>query len=287
MIIAMTPLRLAAMLCACALLLAACSMPKLVYGQADWLLLREIDRYLDLDEAQSTQLGDAIAARLRRHRVEELPAIAATLRSFAAHARGGLEHAFVRAGIERTRALALRSAELGIAPLSAALADLGPRQRAHLAERFMERNAKYRERHALDAPREQRMQRRAQRTVERIEDWTGPLRPEQGELVRAVRDSMPDNAAQWLAYTQARQRALLTLLDAGASAHDIAALLRNAWLLQQDLPPELAANRARQIDALIELLVRLDATLDSTQRAHLVSTLEDYARDADTLAREA
>lgn len=287
MIIAVTPQRLAAMLCACTLLLAACSMPKLIYGQADWLLLREVDDYLDLDEAQSTQLADAIAAALRRHRVEELPVIAATLRTFAAYARDGLEHAAVRAGIERVRALALRSAELGVPPLSAALADLSPRQRAHLAERFAQRNAKYRERHALDAPREQRLERRAQRTVERIEDWTGPLRPEQGALVREVGDTMPDNAARWLAYTQARQRALLALLETGASAHDIAALLRNAWLHRQDLPPQLAADRARQIDALVELLVRLDATLDSTQRAHLVSRLEDYARDADTLARDA
>lgn len=283
----MTPLRLAAALCACTLLLSACSMPKLVYGQADWLLLRQVNRYLDLDDTQSTQLAEAISAGMRRHRSEELPAIAATLRTFAAHARGGLEHADVRAGIERTRALALRSADLGVAPLSAALADLAPAQRAHLAERFEERNEKYRERHAMDAPREHRLERRAQRTVQQIEDWTGPLRPGQKALVREIRDAMPDSAPHWLAYSQDRQRALLALLGRGATAHDIAMLLRESWLHQQDLPPILAANRPRQIDALVELLVGLDATLDSTQRAHLISRLEKYARDADTLAREA
>lgn len=287
MIISMTPRRLAAALCACTLLLSACSMPKLVYGQADWLLLRQVDRYLDLDDTQSTRLSDAIVVAMRRHRSEELPAIADTLRTFAANARDGLEHTDVRAGIEHARALALRSAELGVAPLSAALADLAPRQRAHLAERFEERNERYRERHALDAPREQRLERRVQRTVALIEDWTGPLLPEQQALVREIRDGMSDSASHWLAYTQARQRALLALLDTGAAAHDIATLLRDSWLSQQDLPAALATNRARQIDALVELLVRLDATLDSTQRAHLVGRLEDYARAADTLAREA
>lgn len=286
MIVTASARRAVATLCACALLLSACSMPKLLYGQADWLLMRQVNEYLDLDPAQAAQLAAAIAAGMQRHRVEELPAIAATLRGFAAHARSGLNHANVRDGIERARTLALRSAELGIAPLSATLAALTPAQRAHLARRFDVHNDRYRERHALHAPREQRLQRRAQRTVERIEDWTGPLEPEQVTLVHAIRDSMPDNAAQWLAYTQARQRELLAALDAGAPARDIERLLRASWLQQQDLPAVLAAHRAQQIDALVELLVRLHATLDSVQRAHLVGRLEDLARDADALARE-
>jgi len=284
--ITVTPSRLAAVICACMLLLSACSMPRLIYSQADWLLLREVNDYLDLDDAQSTQLAAAIAMGMRQHRVQELPDIGATLRDFAVYARDGLRPAQVHAGIERVRALALRSAELGVPALSDALANLTPQQRAHLARRFDERNAKYAERHALDASQEVRLERRARRTVERIEDWTGPLLPEQVALVHAIRGTMPDVAAHWLAYARSRQRALLAQLDAGAPARDIGALLRRSWLHQEDLPPALAAPRERQIAVLVELLVRLDATLDSTQRAHLVGRLEDYARDADSLSRE-
>lgn len=262
-------------------------MPRLFYGQADWLLLRQVNGYLDLNDAQSAQLTDAIALGLQRHRSEELPEIAATLRAFAVHARAGLRHAEVREGIERMRTLALRSAELGVEPLSAALADLDPQQRAYLAGRFERRNNKYQERHALDAPLERRQDRRAQRTVDTIEDWTGPLMPEQVALVREIRDAMPDSASLWLAYTQARQRRLLAQLDAGASAREIASLLRASWLQQEDLPPALVANRKRQVEALVELLLRLDATLNSTQRIHLANRLEKFARDAHSLSREA
>jgi hypothetical protein len=281
-------LRALGLMCASMLLLSACSMPRLLYSQADWLLMRHVNGYLDLDSAQSARLADAIASGLRRHRAEELPLIAETLRDFAASARSGLRPHLAHDGIARMRMLAMRSAELGIEPLSATLVGLDTRQRARMAERLERRNRDYHERHALDAPSQLRLERRTTQGIERIEYWTGPLTEPQIELIRAAFSAMPDSAAQWLAYTQARQDELLRLLQADAPAHEVAQLLRGSWLHNDDLPQALAHNRQRQLEAWVDLLVRLDATLNSTQRAHLVGRLEKLARDAEQLsAREA
>jgi hypothetical protein len=277
--------RIAAALACCALLLAGCSMPKLVYGQADWLLLRTIDGYLDLSDVQSERVADFLAVELERHRTAALPAFADAFRDAAGRVRRGIAPDDARWAIERGRTLVVRSIEPVLPVVASALSELDTAQRAHLAERIAERNREYRERHALDAPREVRFERRARRTVERVEDWTGPLEPEQVELVHAVRNAMPDSAPEWLEYTESRQRALLALIDTGAPAHEIEALLRGWWLRLDALPHTLAAKRDRQLEALVELAVRVDATLNSTQRMHLVDRLEDLARDADALAR--
>lgn len=280
-------LRMAAVSAACAVLLAGCSMPRLLYGQADWLLLREVDHYLELREEQREEVARALEAHLERHRAEQLPLAAEALAQAAERARRGLTHGDARWLVERVRSLARASVEPALPTLAAALADLTPRQRAHLARRMEERNRDYAERHALDASPAQRVRRRAERLVERIEYWTGPLDREQVALVHELRARMPDSSAAWLAYTRDRQQALLALAARGAPAARIEALLRGWWLRLDAMPAPLAAMRDRQVDALARLLVRLDATLDSTQREHLVGRLRSLSEDARHLAREA
>ncbi len=276
----------AALLAVSALLLASCSVPRLLYQNADWLVLRELDGYMDLHEAQRDWVAVALEERLERHRREELPVFARSFQDAAARARRGFQPADARWVMERGRELLADTVD-GTLPLVArALSELDADQRRHLAERIAERNQDFRERHHLDRSREERFARRARRLVDRLEDWTGPLNEEQVALVHAIRNGMPDSAPAWLAYSEERQRALLALLERGGSAAEIEALLRGWWLRLEGLPPELAAKRDRQVAALEELIVRLDGTLDSVQRAHLVGKLEDLARDARSLATE-
>jgi len=269
------------------LLLAACSMPRLAYNQADWLVLRELDSYLDLRDEQRERAAGVLEVHLSRHRREMLPGFARTFTEIAERTRRGLGDDDAHWIIEHSRALLAASAEDLLPDLAAVLADLDAKQRAHLRARLEERNREYREEHALDAPREERLEGAVARTVERIEFWTGPLSDEQLALVRELRSAMPDSAGAWLAYTEAQQQRLLALLDAGAPAADVDAFLR-AWLLRQEgMPPLMAALREWRFAGLRAMLVRVTASLNSMQRERLLDRLEDLAEDASELATSA
>jgi hypothetical protein len=271
----------------CALLLAACSMPRLAYNQADWLLLREMDRYLDLRAEQREQAAAALAVHLEQHRREQLPDFARAFREVALRVRRRLDEEDARWLIDRGVTLLETSARDLLPPLSQTLSDLDAAQRAHLRERLAERNDRFRKRHALGRSWEERLERAVGRTVERIEFWTGPLSEEQVALVRDLRAAMPDTAPRWLAYTRAQQARLLAMLEAGVPAAEVERFLRGWWLRQEDMPPALSAMRDWHLDSLRGLMVRMSASLDSMQREHLLDRLESFAEDATSLATEA
>jgi hypothetical protein len=270
-----------------ALTLAGCSMPRLAYQQADWLLLREMDSYLDLRDEQRESIALALETHLIRHRAEHLPEFAAAFSEAAARARRGLAEDDWRWALEQGRALAIGTAELMLPTLATTLADLSPQQRRHLARRMAEGNDEYAESHALEATPQEQVHRTNERSVERIERWTGALSGEQIAMVHEASRAMPEMDAQWLTYVRGRQHDLLSLLDSGAPAPVIEDFLRGWWIRRDELPPELARKREQRIAARIELIARLDATLDSVQREYLVDRLQDLADDARSLVREA
>ena len=270
-----------------ALLVSACSVARLAYDQADWLLLREMDSYLDLREEQREQAAGLLAVSLRRHRSEQMPRFAAALREAAVRARRGLSAQDADWLMEHGRLLLVDTASELLPALAGTLAGLDAAQRAYLRERLAERNREWRDDHWLDRSREERFRLRAERAVERVERWTGPLSEEQVALVTQIRDAMPDSAAAWLDYTEAQQQRLLALLDEGAGAERIEAFLASWWLRFEDMSPEMARMRNQRLQGMQEMLVRLSESLDSVQRAHLVGRLESLAEDAGDLAREA
>jgi len=262
-------------------------MQRLAYQQADWLLLREMDSYLDLRDEQRESVALALETHLIRHRAEYLPEFAATFSEAAARARRGLAEEDWRWALQQGRALAIGTAELMLPTLATTLADLSPEQRRHLARRMAEGNDEYAASHALEATPQEQMRRATERSVARIERWTGTLSEEQIAIVHETSRTMPEMDADWLTYVRVRQHDLLSLLDSGAPAPMIEDFLRGWWVRRDNLPPQLARNRDRRIAARIELLAHLDATLDSVQREHLVNRLQDLADDARSLVREA
>jgi hypothetical protein len=270
-----------------ALAITGCSASRLAYQQADWLLLREVDSYLDLKDGQHEQVARALKTHLSRHRTEHLPGFAKALGSAASKVRRGLSEADVRWALENGRALYAGTVELMLPTLASALADLNSEQRQHLAQRMTERNDEYIDRHALLQTSEEQSRHNAARSVDRIEQWTGTLSPEQIAMVHEANRALPDITADWLSYTKDRQQGLLALLDAGASRTVVETFLRGWWISRNALPPQLAEKRDQRIEARITLIARLDSTLDSVQREHFVDRLQDLADDAQSLMHAA
>ena len=271
--------------CALVLLLPACSFVGFAWQRADGAIMARAQDWLDLDAGQEARLAQRVTPWLERVRRRRLPEVAAFLDQLAARTTDGFSSADAGWADERFWTLyddVVGSAIEWIAP---ALASLEPAQRRHLARRMEERNASYRAEY-VDVPEPQRQRALAQRIVRQVERWTGPLDARQRDLVRARAAKLPDTAPAWYDYRLRMQAGLLALIDAGASAGEIEAHLRDWWI---EFSPRRAAEVAgtRALRAGIRgLLVELAATLRPGQRRAAIDRFRDLGADLAELARD-
>ena len=258
-----------------ALALAGCSAIQLAYNNADWWLARKVDGYLDLDDDQWRTVRAALQERLEQHRREELVEVVRLLDRTERSLADGLTVAEGRALLERLER-ALRVSVHETLPLAVSLlTNLDTRQIDHLEQRLAERNRERRREERLDAAPRQRFQARVEELVERIEHWTGDLSARQLALLKAHVETWPDTGEAWQRYHAGRQQALLARLRAGADPAAVERFLHQ-WLDLADRPVDLQRGGQRLREGLIHLLVALDETLSSGQRARALQQLADY-----------
>lgn len=266
------------------LALAACSLTRVAYNNADTVARFMADSYLDLDAAQAEDLSSHIARFHRWHRTNELPVYAALLRSASRRAAQGITAEDVTWALGNLRAR-YRGLAAGVAEEAApVLATLGPTQLAALEHKFAEENEKYAKKYL--AP-DDRKRRRAQldRAVDRIEDFTGDLTGAQEALVERFVLSHERHVVLRFEDRRRWQRDSLALLGRHLEAHELGERLAETFRRPELHRSEEFVREDRRWDEdLLRLIVDLDRTLSSKQRAHLVRRLEDYAEDFAVLA---
>ena len=255
--------------------LAGCSIARLAYNHADWLLLREMDTYLDLSPAQEAQAGARLRSRLAAHRHAELPDYARYLESVRLMARDGLTAGEADWIVDKGYALVRRTIRNAVPAIAPSLAIASNRQLFHLESHLTEVNRAFREEFLPDS-KKVRQERRGRRTVARIEHWVGALREDQISLAKRLRDDLPDSAEDWLAYNVGKQRALVKMLNAGADAPAVETFLVHWWVELRGRPPSLERRNQATIEGIKHLIVSVDATLDEGQRRFLLWRLGNY-----------
>lgn len=264
------------------LVLAACSRVELVYRNLDRLLPWKLDDYLSLDAQQSAWLDARLAEHLRWHCRSELPRYLDWLERQRPLLAGSPDARQLAAPMAEARQLL--QATLGhVAPDAARLlAGLDAAQVAELGERLAEERAKLSELH-LGGTLEERLQRKMSRAQRRLEDWLGPLQPQQHAYLRLWAAHHEANVRPWLAWRERWQGLLLDSLRQprreGLAAR-LEPLLRTPeryW--GEDYRH--AVRRAQQ--GLTELFSELWASATPVQRAHLQSRLDALRRDLEGL----
>jgi hypothetical protein len=267
-------------------LLASCSIVRVAYDNADWVLARMAGSYVDMDRAQARELKAELGQFHAWHRHEELPHYAVLLDDVSDRLERGLAREDVVWAIGAARAryeVLSRQAADGLAPW---LLSLNARQVDGLAARFEAANRKFYARSLPDDP-EKAVQVRADWLRARVEDWTGRTTPAQRERLVALVRAFPDAPALVLADRRRRQAQLIEMLrthaaadeaqaqiftlltdpDAGRSEHHVAALA--AW-------------EASFINAVLEL----DRSLTPRQRETAVARMRGYADEFRSMAQE-
>jgi hypothetical protein len=261
-------------------LLAGCSAVRLAYDHADaWLRWRAAN-YLDVHGDQAEELDQRIDAFHGWHRAKALPKYARLSEEAARRVGGGLSREDIVWGYDSLMAQAresLRAAAERIAPM---LDRLSPEQVRHMERRFAEDNRKF-AREYLRGSEAERRKRRAMRTADLLEDWVGRLSKAQIERVRQFSERAP-------LYNELRDRdrkrlqgELLAMVRAREAQKRLPERAAN---FDQGREPAYAAASEAARREYFALLLELDRTLSTEQRAKAVANFRRYANDFTLLA---
>lgn len=188
--------------------LAGCSAVRLGYNQAPQLTMWWLDGYLDLDDAQSPRVREALERWFAWHRRTQLPDYAALLARAHGEMAGSVTGAQVCAWADevRSRVEVITRQTL---PMAADLAPLvTAAQVEHLRKRFERSNRKWRE-DFLAADPQERAKASIERTIDRFETVYGRLDDAQRQRVAAGLRVASGNPEQWYAQRLERQAEVL------------------------------------------------------------------------------
>ena len=261
--------------------LTACSMVRLGYSQLPELSHWWLDSYLDLDAAQSTALKTDLAALHTWHRQQELGGLAQTLTQLAnAAGQDTTTQALCQTTDEvrqRVDVLAAQSV-----PMFTRLATtLTPVQLDHLQRQLTKRRQDWQE----EWREEDADTRRADRLIERAQQFYGRLEPGQKALVRAGVAADPIDTQQMFDDIRERHQDIEQTLRklAAGNLTDTDASSEVRALLDRLMRPTNAQRSAQRQQAQCQLFADLHNSASITQRQRLAASLKAYAADAQAM----
>ena len=270
------------MLLACtAVLLAGCSAMQLSYNNADVYLRWRAGQYMDLDVAASAEFDRRIDRFLTWHRRSALAQYARLAEEAAGRLANGLSRADLAWGYEVIQAQLREGLRAAAGEAADLLDSLSPAQLASLEKRLAKENRDFVRANVLDGTPDERRKKRVERNVDRIEDWLGSLSEAQHEIVRLYSARAPLDDRMRYRDRMRLQDEFVALLRARQARETLAEWAVN-WEMNRD--PAYSAGRLQQLQEYFRLLLDLDKTLSSAQRAHLIRRLQGYARDFAVLA---
>lgn len=269
------------LLLALAAALSACSMVRLGYSQLPELSHWWLDSYLDLDAAQSKTLRADLATLHTWHRQQEMPWLAQTLAQLEVAAPQNTSAAALCQTTDAVRQhfdlLTVQSV-----PMFTRLASsLTAAQLDHLQRQLAKRRQDWQEdRSGADA-----VKRRADRLIERTEQFYGRLSAGQKALLQTSLAANPLDEQQIASDIRARhldiEQTVRKMSRGEVAASDASAEIR-ALLdrLTRAADPQRSAQRQQ---AQCTLFADLHNSATPAQRQKLATTLKAYASDAQTM----
>ncbi len=261
--------------------LSACSMVRLGYSQLPELSHWWLDSYLDLDAAQSKTLRADLGTLHTWHRQQELPWLAQTLNQLEAAAPQNTSAAALCQTTDAVR-LHLDLLTVQSVPMFTRLASsLTAAQLDHLRRQLAKRRQDWQEEWGgADATK-----RRADRLIERTEQFYGRLDASQKVLLRNSLAADPVDEQQWandirtrhLDIEQTVRRLSRGELAASDAPAEMRALLER---LSRAADPQRSAQR-QQMQC--KLFADLHNSATTAQRQKLAASLKAYATDAQAM----
>lgn len=266
------PVKLIASLLLC-LLLGACST-KMAYNYLDWILEWYVGDLVSLTEDQEWQFRNALARQLDWHRKKQLPLYVKSLDDL----HNAIDNEFTFESLQRIyneQEKGLNELIKQITPkLSELLVTLSDTQVEQLLENLEEQNQELEEEY-VKKPGDELVTQRAERMIDRAENWVGTLSDSQTQLITSWSRQIRPTAEQWIANRRTWQTKLGGILrEKRHTAHfnkhveDLFVNSDKTW------PSSYRADFEYNRNLVFTMLVNLENTLSDRQRQHLFEEIE-------------
>lgn len=266
-----------AVLAVCLLALAACSAANLAYNTAPSLIAGEFDDAFNLNSAQADLLDERLQQFFDWHRREELARYRTLLERAALNATDGFSADEFAVIVVDVRTAWNRAVEKMIDDLGGLGATLSPVQIEHFRWYYAETREEYDE--YLELDEQERLEYRADRSLERLEQWYGGFDRELENRIVARLQALPDTRGPWLRYRKARVEEMLRIFSASSDPETIKAGLRDLMLNpEHPVVRDFEPIRAAYWRAYGEMLEEINAWMTPEQRQKAVDQLQKYAR---------
>ena len=264
--------------------LQACSLAtRFAYNHADWLVQREIEKFVELTAQQEDNFEHWFAQHWEWHRSTQLPDYARFLRGAAAAAAGPLSSEQIAGFMQQLDEFG-ESVEARIAAgVISFCAELSHEQVQELAQSLAEREQEFYEDY-VQAPESERRQDTAKRMRGTLRKRYGRLSDAQEQLVNDWAQQRRDLAPLWHQRQQQWRAQWLLLLEERQSADFAARAEQLLFNSEADWPAELKQGAAENLRLWNQLLSDAHNISSDKQRQSLVQLLLDYAEDAEALA---
>ena len=259
-------------------LFAGCSKLKLGYEYADWLVIYAVEDNFDLDKLQRGRFKEDVEAYFAWHRKAMLPLYAGLLGGAADSLGKGLRPEGIDSGYAQFRVLYRKTMLPAVDKATDLLVSLGPTQVDHWLEKQKKKNLKLKK--DFSGSPEDQLERRYEKTVDELEDWTGRLGKEQRKQIRALSRTLPWNGHLWLENRERLQARLGALLKSKPPRSQVRALIEDYFLYPERLRSAEYNARIAESESRIKVMaVRIHHLLTPAQRRHFRSRMEKLAED--------
>ena len=255
------------------LLLVACST-KLAYNYLDWILEWYVADLVNLTEDQEWQLNEALTKELAWHRKQQLPLYIKSLDQLTHAINNGLTLESLQQ-LYTEQLKGWEQLKQHIAPTMAQLfKTMNESQIEQLLANLEGRNQELEEDY-VNKPRNERIEQRQERMVDRIENWTGSLTEAQTQLISEWSQQIRPISTQWIANRRAWQTELGSTIRQYRNTSEFPARIEELFMNDHKYWTESYRTAYHyNLRLSMEMFINLEKQLTDRQRQHL---LEDIA----------
>lgn len=260
------------------LTMSGCSIVSVGYNYAGAYLRYSINSYAAFNTVQKERITKEVDDFMLWHRKLILPQYVGFLQELQGIVLAG--HALNKEDVTRLRVevrkLYVKTLQPTVKPAASLLSGIEAVQIEELVTSFARENDKQKDKE-LSGSLDEQLRKRAERTIDFVENLAGGLTDAQQEKIRELSHNLPFATELYIRLREENQAGLIALLKNNRSERDIAAFL-SVWLIS----PE--ANRSPEEQKILmsfesaaeEMTVSIFAMLTERQRKTLLKNITKY-----------
>jgi hypothetical protein len=258
--------------------LQGCSLRKIILQNAEWLTMRQVDKWFALTPSQRDIVKPEVTAAVKWFKTDKLPEVRALLRDIKTEWERGITEdklvEFDRRIVELRVSVISRIAE----PAGKFLATLDEGQLAHLEKQFKNFNKRLEK--SANMPPDEWQKTRRKETLDELEEWFGDLsKPDAEKLLETVENRDHNSVKLYLEARSTAQQTFVSFLQERKPANEIASQLV-VWAEKPELMRGSHAHRWHErLQKNREKILALDKLITPEQRFLSLQRIQGFIDD--------